>query len=99
MDICVCGAQVPFVTGGAELATERLVLALREHGHRAEMVRLPSVWDRGRVFDAALAWRLVPIDADLVIATNFPSYFVRHPRKVVWLFHQHRAAYDGFGGP
>jgi glycosyltransferase involved in cell wall biosynthesis len=29
-----------------------------------------------------------------VIATNFPSYFVRHPRKVVWLFHQHRGAYD-----
>src|SRR3954471_23414860 len=37
---------------------------------------------------------MVPIDADLVVATNFPSYFVRHPRKVVWLFHQHRGAYD-----
>jgi glycosyltransferase involved in cell wall biosynthesis len=46
-----------------------------------------------------LAWRLVPIDADLVIATNFPSYFVRHPRKVVWLLHQHRGAYDGAGAP
>jgi len=99
MDICICGAQVPFVLGGAELATERLVTALRDHGHRAELVRLPSAWDRERIFDAALAWRLVPIDADLVIATNFPSYFVRHPRKIVWLFHQHRAAYDGFGGP
>ena len=99
MDICVCGAQVPFVTGGAELHMERLVAALHEHGHRVELIRLPSVWDRGRIFDAALAWRLVPIDADLVIATNFPSYFVRHPQKVVWLFHQHRAAYDGFGGP
>ena len=42
---------------------------------------------------------MVPVDADLVIATNFPSYFVAHPRKVVWLFHQHRAAYDGVGGP
>jgi hypothetical protein len=41
-----------------------------------------------------MAWRMVPIDADLVIATNFPSYFVRHPRKIVWLFHQHRVAYD-----
>jgi glycosyltransferase involved in cell wall biosynthesis len=78
---------------------ERLVTELRAHGHRAELVRLPTVWDRTRIFDAALAWRFVPLDADLVIATNFPSYFVRHPRKVVWLFHQHRAAYDGFGGP
>jgi glycosyltransferase involved in cell wall biosynthesis len=78
---------------------ERLVTELEARGHRAELVRLPTVWDRTRIFDAALAWRLVPLDADLVIATNFPSYFVRHPRKVVWLFHQHRAAYDGFGGP
>jgi glycosyltransferase involved in cell wall biosynthesis len=31
---------------------------------------------------------------DLVIATKFPTYFARHPRKVVWLMHQHRAAYE-----
>jgi glycosyltransferase involved in cell wall biosynthesis len=66
-------------------------------GHRAELVRLPSAWDRDRIFNAALAWRLVPIDADVVVATNFPSYFVRHDHKVVWLFHQHRAAYDAAG--
>jgi glycosyltransferase involved in cell wall biosynthesis len=97
MDICVCGAQVPFVRGGAELHLENLVAALEDAGHRAELVRLPTAWDRVRLFDAALAWRFVPVDADLVVATNFPSYFVRHPRKVVWLFHQHRAAYDGVG--
>lgn len=94
MRICVCGAQVPFVRGGAELAQENLVRALREAGHEAELVRIPTAWDRARVFDAAMAWRLVPLDADLVIATNFPSYFARHPRKRVWLFHQHRGAYD-----
>jgi glycosyltransferase involved in cell wall biosynthesis len=38
---------------------------------------------------------MVPMDVDLVVATNFPSYFVRHPNKVVWLFHQHRGFYDG----
>src|SRR5205085_3696570 len=51
------------------------------------------------ILDAALAWRLVPLDADLVVATNFPSYFARHRRKVVWLFHQHRGAYDGADAP
>jgi glycosyltransferase involved in cell wall biosynthesis len=56
-------------------------------------------WEQERLFDAALAWRLVPMDCDLVIATNFPSYFVRHPRKVVWLFHQHRGAYDAADAP
>jgi glycosyltransferase involved in cell wall biosynthesis len=97
VDVCVCGAQVPFVRGGAEQHMENLLSALREAGHRAELVRLPTAWDRARVFDAALAWRMVPLDADVVIATNFPSYFVRHPRKVVWLFHQHRSFYDAAG--
>jgi glycosyltransferase involved in cell wall biosynthesis len=95
MDIAVCGAQVPFTRGGAELHMENLCGALGAAGHRAELVRLPTAWDKDRVFDSALAWRLVPLDVDLVIATNFPSYFVRHPRKVVWLFHQHRGFYDG----
>jgi glycosyltransferase involved in cell wall biosynthesis len=99
MDICVCGAQAPFVHGGAELHMENLVHALRDAGHRAELVRLPTAWDKVRVFESALAWRLVPVDADVVIATNFPSYFVRHPRKVVWLFHQHRIAYDAVDSP
>lgn len=73
---------------------ENLVAALREAGHRADLVRLPVAWEKGRLFDSPLAWRLVPIDADLVIAMNFPSYFVRHPNKVVWLLHQHRGAYE-----
>jgi glycosyltransferase involved in cell wall biosynthesis len=94
MDIVVCGAQVPFMRGGAELHMENLVAALGRD-HRAELVRLPAAWEKDRLFDSALAWRLVPLDADLVIATNFPSYYVRHPRKRVWLFHQHRGAYDG----
>jgi glycosyltransferase involved in cell wall biosynthesis len=97
MEICVCGAQVPFMSGGAEQHFDNLVAALRQAGHDAELVRLPTAWDKARIFDAAMAWRLVPLDVEMVIATNFPSYFVRHPNKVVWLFHQHRAAYDGAG--
>ncbi len=78
---------------------ENLVAAFTAAGHRAELVRLPVAWEPERLLDAAAAWRLVPIDADVVVATNFPSYFVDHPRKVVWLAHQHRGAYDGFGAP
>ena len=95
MRILVCGAQKPFMTGGAEMHMQNLVAAFQEAGHDAELVRIPVAWERSRLFDAALAWRLVPLDADLVVATNFPSYFASHPRKVVWLFHQHRGAYDG----
>jgi glycosyltransferase involved in cell wall biosynthesis len=94
VDVLVCGAQVPFTSGGAEMHMDNIVTALREAGHRAELVRLPVAWEKDRIFDSALAWRMVPADADLVIATNFPSYYVRHANKVVWLFHQHRGAYD-----
>jgi glycosyltransferase involved in cell wall biosynthesis len=76
---------------------ENLVAAFEAAGHRAELVRLPVAWEPERLLDAAVAWRLVPLDADVVVAVNFPSYFVNHPRKVVWLAHQHRGAYDGFG--
>jgi glycosyltransferase involved in cell wall biosynthesis len=99
LDILVCGAQKPFGRGGAELHQENLVRAICAAGHRAELVRLPVAWEPERLFDSALAWRLAEVEADLVVATNFPSYFVRHPRKVVWLFHQHRAAYDAAAAP
>lgn len=94
MDVLVCGAQVPFVHGGAELQQENIVRAFREAGHRAELVHLPTAWEKDRLFDAPLAWRMLPMDADLVVATNFPSYYARHDRKVIWLVHQHRGAYD-----
>lgn len=99
MDVLVCATQVPFMRGGLELLVENLVAALDHAGHRAEAVHVPAAWDRHRLLDAPVAWRMVPLDADLVIATNFPSYFARHPRKVVWLAHQHRAAYDGLDQP
>ena len=95
MDIAVCGAQALYMRGGAEMALENLTEAFVAEGHRAEVVRLPVAWDRDRLLDAPLAWRLVPVDADLVVCVNFPAYYLRHPRKVVWLFHQHRGAYDG----
>ena len=36
---------------------------------------------------------------DLVVATKFPSYLVRHPDKRVWLVHQFRQAYELDGTP
>lgn len=97
MDVLVCATQVPFMSGGLELMVANLVDALDAAGHRAEAVALPAAWDRERVMDTALAWRFVPLDAELVIPVNFPAYFARHPNKVPWIAHQHRAAYDGLG--
>lgn len=99
MRVCVCGAQSLFMRGGAELLHENLVEALRRAGHEVELIRIPTDWSRPKLLASAFAWRLLSVPADVVIATNFPSYFVRHQRKVVWLTHQHRAAYDAIHQP
>ena len=34
------------------------------------------------------------LKVDAVIALKFPAYLVQHERKIVWLIHQHRSAYE-----
>lgn len=105
--ICVTAPQVPFLRGGAELHAELLVEALRREGHEVDLVSLPYTWTGDRSsLEQALAWRLVDLAAevhqrstDLVIATKYPSYLVRHPNKIAWIFHQQREAYDLHGTP
>lgn len=104
--ILICTAQVPFVRGGAEYLVDGLRDALLAHGHDVDVVSLPFAWRPvERISESALAWRLIDITqvngvpVDQVICTKFPSYLVRHPRKVVWLVHQHRQAYDQYGTP
>ena len=101
MRIAVCAPQVPFIRGGAEIVSERLVEELRRRDHEAELVKVPFKWYPGeRVLTQAFLWRLVDLEEadgapiDLVIATKFPSYAVRHRNKVVWLLHQFRQAYE-----
>jgi len=101
MRIAVCHAQVPFERGGAEVLSEGLVRELRARGHEAELVTIPFRWyPDAKVLSQALLWRLADLTEaqgrpiDLVVATKFPSYVVRHPNKVVWLVHQFRQAYE-----
>lgn len=104
MRIAVCRPQAPFVRGGVEIFTDALVDELRARGHEAEIVSIPWVtWPNDKVAQAAFTWRMLDLgehlDAppDVVVATKFPSYLVRHPRKVVWLVHQLRQAYELHG--
>ena len=99
--VLVCEAQVPFVHGGAEYHVRELVAQLRAHGHMAELVSVPFKWyPKEEILAHAAAWRLLDLSEsngrpiDVVIATKFPTYFVRHPNKVAWLIHQRRAAYE-----
>ena len=101
MNIAVVRPQVPFVRGGAEIFTDRLVEELRLRGHDADLVSMPFKWYPGtRVLTQAFLWRLLDLEEadgkriDLVVATKFPSYLVRHGDKRVWLVHQFRQAYE-----
>ena len=101
MRIAVCRPQVPFAHGGAEIFTDTLVDELRARGHDADLVSMPFKWYPGtRVLTQAFLWRMLDLDEadgrriDVVVATKFPSYLVRHRDKRVWLVHQFRQAYE-----
>lgn len=104
MNILILHSQVLFTTGGAEVLVAGLQDALRSQGHRADIVALPLAWNPvDRLLTTALAWSLLDVttfngvSVDLVVCTKFPTWAVRHPRKVLWLIHQHRQAYDWYG--
>jgi glycosyltransferase involved in cell wall biosynthesis len=104
--VLVLESQTPFVHGGAEILSRELLGALRGHGYEAELVSIPfRDSPRDELMAHAAAWRLIDVtraldrSIDAVVATKFPTYFVRHPAKVAWLVHQHRAAYELCGTP
>ncbi len=100
----VCAVQAPFIVGGAEILVQELKDNLARRGFKVDVAGVPFKWyPVSELVRQALAWRLLDVTesngtpVDLVIPTKFPSYLVRHPRKVAWLFHQHREAYDLYG--
>jgi glycosyltransferase involved in cell wall biosynthesis len=106
MNILICTTQVPFTTGGAESHVEGLRGALVQAGYNAEIVALPFKWyPPAEIMQSALAWRLLDLSEangkpiDLVIGMKFPAYLVAHERKVLWIMHQYRAAYNLWDTP
>lgn len=102
--IALCTAQVPFTQGGAEIHVDSLRRELVRRGFQVEVIRLPFKWyPKVEILKSCLAWRLIDLTEsdgkkiDLVIATKFPSYVVKHPNKITWLVHQFRSAYDLHG--
>lgn len=82
--------------GGAEFLVDALRDQLVARGHEATLVRIPfpATLDQ-KVLSNILSCRTLPFDeADKVIAFKFPAYFVRHPNKTLWMFHQLRQVYE-----
>lgn len=103
MKILIPSIQVPFIDGGAKLMTRGLKDALITCGHEVEIVTVPfkfspeSYIENLSVFCAALdCTDYNGFQIDMVIPLQFPAYYVKHDRKIVWLMHQHRAVYELF---
>jgi glycosyltransferase involved in cell wall biosynthesis len=101
MRILIATVQVPFVRGGAEILAEGLSQAMHAQGHDVEIVAVPFKWyPPERVLEQMLVCRLLDVTEscgapiDLVIGLKFPAYLLPHPKKVLWLLHQFRTAYD-----
>ncbi len=106
MRIIIATVQIPFVSGGAESHAEGLKTALIAAGHEADIVAVPfNPAVPERIPDQMLACRLLDLTeihgaaVDRLIALKFPAYLIPHPNKVVWVLHQHRAAYDLWNYP
>jgi glycosyltransferase involved in cell wall biosynthesis len=99
--VLICGIKYPFVYGGSEILIESLQDELKRRGHIVDIVTMPfRTLPLDQIIKNCLSWRFVDFRrfdegfVDLLIATKFPSYFAKHPNKVVWLQHQLRQSYD-----
>jgi glycosyltransferase involved in cell wall biosynthesis len=106
MRIGIATVQVPFIRGGAEDLAEGLHKALRRAGYEAELITMPFRFSPpSEVQRSMCAWtnedfmEMNGYPMDRVICLKFPTYYLRHPQKVVWLLHQHRAVYDLWDTP
>jgi glycosyltransferase involved in cell wall biosynthesis len=106
MRILIATTHVPFIRGGAEAHAEGLRDALTAAGHEAEIVAVPFKWyPPEKIMDHMLACRLLDLTevagmpVDLLIGLKFPAYLIPHPRKVLWILHQFRTAYELWDHP
>ncbi|MFT7287418.1 MAG: glycosyltransferase involved in cell wall biosynthesis [Halieaceae bacterium] len=103
MQLIVTGCLAPFLGGGARYHLAGLVQQLRERSCRVETVLLPFQFQPEEQIDGVMQFaeqldlsRPNGQPVDRVISLQFPGYGVQHPKHIVWLMHQHRAAYELF---
>jgi glycosyltransferase involved in cell wall biosynthesis len=99
--IVIAAIQTPFIRGGADYHIEGLQSALRDGGHSVERISMPFRFNPlEQVRRSMQIWSdedftlLNGHQADRVICLQFPAYYVKHPRKVLWLLHHFRLVYD-----
>jgi glycosyltransferase involved in cell wall biosynthesis len=101
MRIALVTSSAPFVLGGARNIVAWLDEALRAAGHETEVVSVPFDEAPDDLLAQTALFRMIDLTdtADLVVCFRPPSFYVRHPRKVVWFIHHLRTYYDLWDTP
>lgn len=78
--------RASFEPGQTDLG-RALELAMRDHGHAVDTVRIPFHPDPDALWPQLLAFRLTDVSErnELLVAIGTPCHLLRHPRKVLWL--------------
>ena len=105
MRVAVLHPQTAFVRGGAETHTEALVRALRDAATRPTSCRSPASGTRRA--SSPTRWRFGAASTSgeqrpegrRGDRTEVPRLPAQHERKIVWLIHQHRTAYELWDHP
>jgi glycosyltransferase involved in cell wall biosynthesis/SAM-dependent methyltransferase len=101
MRIAIANTQVPYIKGGAELLAEGLKNACEKCGYQVEVIDTPFRFHpTHEVKRIADFWEQEDFKIindyliDKVITLKFPTYYLQHEDKILWLIHQHRTIYD-----
>jgi glycosyltransferase involved in cell wall biosynthesis len=101
MKIVLATITTPFIDGGAEYLIRGLQKTLSDRGHRVERLSMPfrfspieQVVRSMKIWESEDFTLLNGQQADQVICLQFPTYYLKHPNKALWLLHQYRPVYD-----
>ena len=96
MKIALINSRQPFIYGGAEILVDNLMSELKSRGHSVKLYDFPfqPTVDNQFLNTICSARSVMLHGYDKVIAFKFPSYYIRHPNKTLWIFHQYRQVYD-----
>ena len=101
MRILIVANKVPYIWGGAEIHIQNLFQQLESRGYEVDVMYIPFTYlpenEIYNIMEFATKINCETFNGmvvDKVISLQFPSYYVEHSNKVVWLIHQHRPVYD-----
>ena len=97
MRVLIASPFRPWCEPGQEDLGRALELAMRDHGHDVDAIRIPFDCDPDELVPQLLALRLTDVSdvGELLVATGTPCHLLRHPRKVLWLTEHYPWIGDG----